>query len=115
MCVLCGELIMNVHWTDQPLHDSEYRRKTRIVAGEGQRTRRRMRIKRVAVANKILSYYGLKLQDWNGSKYILSDKKGVSNVVSSLGDMWKTASDMCRKTPDPLDPDFLQALGKANG
>jgi len=74
-----------------------------------------MRIKRVAVANKILSYYGLKLQDWNGSKYILSDKKGVSNVVNSLGDMWKTASDMCHRTLDPLDPDFLQALGKAHG
>jgi len=110
MCVLCGELIMNVHWTDQPLHDTEYRRKTRIVAGEGQRQRRRLRIKRVAVANKILAFYGLKLADWNGSKYILSDKKGVTNVVNSLGDMWQTASKMCHRTLVPLDPKFLQSL-----
>jgi len=110
MCVLCGELIMNVHWTDQPLHDTEYRRKTRIVAGESQRQRRRLRIKRVAVANKILAFYGLKLSDWNGSKYILSDKKGGMSVVNSLGDMWQTASKMCHKTLDPLDPKFLQSL-----
>ena len=74
-----------------------------------------MRIKRVAVANKILAYYGLKLQDWNGSKYVLSDKKGVSNVVNSLGDMWQTASKMCHRTLDPLDPAFLQTLEKAHG
>ena len=101
---------MHVHWTDQPLHDVEYRNKTTITAGEGQRDRRRLRIRRVAIANRILSYYGLKVQDWNGSKFVISDKKGTSNIVHDLGGMWKTASDMCHKEMDPLDPDFLKAI-----
>ena len=63
MCILCGELIMNVHWTDQPFHDAEYGRRERIVAGEGQRDRRRMRLRRVAVADKVLSYYGLSIRE----------------------------------------------------
>lgn len=101
---------MHVHWTDQPLHDAEYRSKTTITSGEGQRERRRLRLRRVTIANKILGYYGLKIQDWNGSKYVISDKKGVSNVVHDLGGMWKTASDMCHKEMDPLDSDFLRAI-----
>lgn len=110
MCVLCGEMIMNVHWTDRPLHDTEYRVKRRIVAGEGQRDRRRMRIRRVAVANKILDFYGLTLKDWQGSKYVLSDKKGSTKVVNDLGDMWRTAEAMSHKRLDPLDPKFLASL-----
>ena len=89
MCVLCGELVMHVHWTDQPLHDVEYRNKTTITAGEGQREN---------------------IRDWNGSKYVIADKKGNSKIVHDLGGMWKTASDMCHKEMDPLDPGFLKAI-----
>ncbi|MDO4179520.1 MAG: hypothetical protein Q4D21_10115 [Phascolarctobacterium sp.] len=110
MCILCGEMIMSVHWTDQPLHDSAYRNKKIIVAGELQRGRRRMRLKRVAIANKILNYYGLKINDWNGSRYMLFDKKGMSKVVYDLGGMWQAATDLCHKKIDPLDSDFLQYL-----
>lgn len=110
MCVLCGELIMNVHWTDQPFHDAEYGQRERVVAGEGQRDRRRMRLRRVAVADRVLRYYGLSIRDWNGSKYVLADRKGNSRIVSDLGDMWNTAAQMCRRTLDPLDPDFLCAI-----
>ena len=35
MCILCGEMIMTVHWTDQPVHDANYRSRKKIVAGEG--------------------------------------------------------------------------------
>ena len=54
MCILCGEMIMTVHWTDQPLHDDDYRKKKQIVSGELQRERRRLRLRRVAIAGKIL-------------------------------------------------------------
>lgn len=110
MCVLCGELIMNVHWTDRPFHDAEYGQRERIVAGEGQRDRRRMRMRRVTVADKVLGYYGLSIRDWNGSKYVIADKKGNSRIVNDLGDMWKNASDLCHRVLDPLDRDFLQAI-----
>ncbi len=110
MCILCGEMIMTVHWTDQPVHDANYRSKTKIVAGENQRERMRLRLRRVAVANKILSYYGLTLKEWNGSRYMLFDKKGASRVIYDLGGMWKAASEMAHRDLDPLDPDFLKAL-----
>ena len=110
MCILCGEMIMTVHWTDQPVHDANYRSKTKIVAGENQRERMRLRLRRVAVANKILSYYGLTLKEWNGSRYMLFDKKGASRVIYDLGGMWKAASEMAHRDLDPLDPDFPKAL-----
>lgn len=105
MCVLCGELIMHVHWTDQPVHNDVY--KSVVIAGEGQRERMRLRLKRVKFSNKILGYYGLSIRDWSGSRYILADKKGNSKVVYDLGDMWQQASELAHKQLDPLDDGFL--------
>lgn len=112
MCVLCGELIMTVHWTDQPLHDIEYKSNTKIVAGSMQHQRMRTRLKRADISNKILKYYGLSLKEFNGSRYILFDKKGASQVIYDLGSLWKTASDMCHKQLDPLDTSFLNFLNQ---
>lgn len=110
MCVLCGEMIMTVHWTDQPLHDADYRNQKRIVAGSRQRERMRLRLRRVSIANKILKYYGLNMKEWNGSRYMLFDKKGTSKVVYDLGGMWKEAESMAHTVLDPLDPKFLESL-----
>lgn len=110
MCVLCGEMIMTVHWTDQPLHDVDYKSQKIIVAGQRQRERMRLRLKRVSIANKILGYYGLKMEEWNGSRYMLFDKKGMSRVVYDLGGMWRAAEELSHKKLDPLAPDFLKAL-----
>lgn len=115
MCVLCGELVMNVHWTDQQIHDKAFH--PTVVVGESQRDRMRNRLKRVAYANQILSYYGLTLRDWNGSKYMLADKKGVSLVVNDLGDMWPAVQTLTFQQLDPLEPDllaFLSAHGEKN-
>lgn len=110
MCILCGEMVMNVHWTDQPLHNKAYRSKRTVVAGENQRERLRLRLRRVAIADKILKYYGIRIQDWNGSRYMLFSKTGIGKVVYDLGTMWQVAADMCHRTLDPLDPDFLAAM-----
>ncbi|MDR3254471.1 MAG: hypothetical protein LBT31_02745 [Synergistaceae bacterium] len=107
MCVLCGELVLNVHWTDQKAHDLEY---GAAGGGEVQRNRRRDRIRRVQYANNILSFYGLNLADWNGSKYILSDKKGNQKIVGDLGEMWPEAQKACGRGLDPLDPALLEYL-----
>lgn len=101
---------MTVHWTDQPLHDVDYRRQRTIVAGSRQRDRMRQRLHRVQIANQILSYYGLSIKEWNGSRYILFDKKGSSKVIYDLGGMWKAASEMVHKEMDPLDPEFLKSI-----
>lgn len=101
---------MTVHWTDQPLQDVNYRRQRTIVAGSRQRDRMRQRLHRVQIADKILSFYGLNIKEWNGSRYILFDKKGSSKVIYDLGSMWKSASEMAHKEVDPLDPEFLKFI-----
>ncbi len=108
MCILCGELVMNVHWTDQPTHDKEFKRT--VVVGELQRDRMRDRLRRAFYVNQILSYYGLSLKDWGGSRYILADKKGRQEIVNDLGDMWPKAQQMANGRLDPLDPGLLAYL-----
>ena len=108
MCVLCGELVMKVHWTDQEMPNKESSLMLRV--GETQRTRMRERLRRVEFTNQILEYYGLKLRDWNGTKYVLNDKKGSSVIVQDLGDMWHAAEKLTGRKLDPLDPVLLEAL-----
>lgn len=112
MCVLCGELVMNIHWTDQPIHDKEYN--TTVVVGSTQRERLRDRIRRSYYVNSILTFYGLSFRDWQGSKYILADKKGGQKVVNDLGDMWPEAKKMANYSLDPLDPQLLAYLSNVD-
>lgn len=105
MCVLCGEFIMQVHWTDQTSDDSDT-----VRVGEKQRDRQRTRIERVNLCNQIFTHFGLKLEDWNGSKYILKDRKGTTEVVHDLGTLWTSAEKMLNHPIDPLDPKLLEKL-----
>jgi hypothetical protein len=99
---------MHVHWTDQKAHDREY--SNTVVVGELQRDRMRDRLRRVRYANQILSFYGLNFKDWNGSRYVLSDRKGRQEVVGDLGDMWPEAQKMSGNRIDPLAPELLAHL-----
>jgi hypothetical protein len=110
MCVLCGEFVMRVHWTD---HNFDEESRTAIVVGDQPlRTRQRNRHHRADLANQILKYYGLKLEDWHGSKYLLSDRKGSSEVIHDLGSLWPVAEKLFKGKLDPLDPGFIEALLK---
>jgi hypothetical protein len=81
------------------------------VVGDTQlRSRQRDRHHRTRLANQILRNYGLKLDDWNGSKYILSNQKGSSEVVHDLGSLWPAAQKLIRRSLDPLDPALIQSL-----
>jgi len=108
MCVLCGELVMNVHWTDQPIHDKEF--SNTVVVGNLQRDRMRDRHRRVYYVNRVMSFYGLKFADWCGSQYMLSDLKGRQTLVGDVGDLWTKAEKMLGYRPDPLDPKLLEYL-----
>ena len=110
MCVLCGEFISQIHWTERHIED-----KARVAGptgawGEYQRFRRRDRLHRAKVANEILRHYGLKVSDWAGSKYVLSNKKGRSELVHDLGSLWPTAQRLAGRPIDPLDPTLQEAL-----
>ncbi len=49
---------------------------------------RRGRTLRVAVLNRVLAHFGLRLDDWSGRTYVLCDRKGRSVVVANLGALW---------------------------
>jgi hypothetical protein len=90
MCVLCNVLV-NEHWAEQ----------------EGGR---RARVMRVRLVNRVLAFYGLRLDDWSGRVLVLRDRKGRSAVVADLGSLWAEAERLVGRPLDPLDPELVAAL-----
>ncbi|WP_104744899.1 hypothetical protein [Helicobacter acinonychis] len=115
MCVLCGELINSFHWTDANDGSSGSSGSLRvqnalISANENARERKRARLKRVGLLNKVLAFYGLKIHDWQGTKLMLCDQKGQSVIVNDLGDLWDKAQNLAKKEMDALDFNLLAFL-----
>ena len=88
--------------------------KATISVNENARERKRARLKRIKLLNEILGFYGLKIADWQGSKFVLSDKKGQSVIVNDLGDLWDKAKDLAKREIDALDNKLLAFLGESN-
>ena len=113
MCILCGEFVTRIHWTEKHAED---RARASIDAGakdENRRNRRRERTRRAAITNEVLRHYGLKVSDWGGTKYVLRDGKGRSELVRDLGSLWPAAQRLAGRPLDPLDPALRAALYKA--
>ncbi len=117
MCVLCGELISSFHWTDENYgtngSDENLREPNALIsANENARERKRARLKRVGLLNQILAFYGLKINDWQGAKFVLCDQKGQSVIVNDLGDLWGKAQNLAKKEMDALDSNLLAFLNQ---
>ncbi|RVY31359.1 hypothetical protein [Helicobacter pylori] len=122
MCVLCGELISSFHWTDENYGtngsdsyeiDENLREPNALIsANENARERKRARLKRVGLLNQILAFYGLKINDWQGAKFVLCDKKGQSVIVNDLGDLWGKVQKLAKKEMDVLDSNLLAFLNQ---
>ena len=90
MCALCGVLLTS-HWAE---------------SGGG----RRARVFRVQLLNRVLDHFGLRLDDWSGSVYVLRDRKGRAEVVADIGALWAAAERLAGRRLDPLDPALLRVL-----
>ena len=90
MCVLCN-VLLSEHWAEQ----------------EGGR---RGRVFRVRLLNRVLAFYGLRLDDWAGRVFVLRDRKGRSTVVRDLGSLWAEAERLAGRTLDPLDAELVASL-----
>ncbi|WQW47075.1 hypothetical protein KVL14_01750 [Helicobacter pylori] len=119
MCVLCGELISSFHWTDRTYGSDSYgidenlkELNVLISTNENARERKRARLKRVRLLNQILAFYGLKIDDWQGARFVLRDKKGQSVIVNDLGDLWGKAQNLAKKKMDALDSNLLAFLNQ---
>ncbi|GAA8171013.1 hypothetical protein UBN66_08490 [Helicobacter pylori] len=119
MCVLCGELISSFHWSDENYGSDSYEINENlkepnalISTNENARERKRVRLKRVGLLNQILAFYGLKINDWQGAKFVLCDKKGQSVIVNDLGDLWDKAQKLAKKEMDALDSHLLAFLNQ---
>ncbi|GAA7252854.1 hypothetical protein BD0084_05560 [Helicobacter pylori] len=119
MCVLCGELISSFHWSDENYGSDSYEidenlrePNALISANENARERKRARLKRVRLLNQILAFYGLKINDWQGAKFVLCDQKGQSVIVNDLGDLWDKAQNLAKKEMDALDSNLLAFLNQ---
>ncbi|WP_131140938.1 hypothetical protein [Helicobacter pylori] len=119
MCVLCGELISSFHWSDENYGSDSYeidenlRKPNALIStNENARERKRARLKRVGLLNQILAFYGLKINDWQGAKFVLCDKKGQSVIVNDLGDLWDKAQNLAKKEMDALDSHLLAFLNQ---
>ncbi|MGN8369796.1 hypothetical protein ACR9JZ_01040 [Helicobacter pylori] len=122
MCVLCGELISSFHWSDENYgtdksdsygSDENLKEPNAVIsANENARERKRARLKRVGLLNQILAFYGLKIGDWQGAKFVLCDKKGQSVIVNDLGDLWGKAQNLAKKKMDALDSNLLAFLNQ---
>jgi hypothetical protein len=95
MCALCGLLGTEGDWS---------------TAMTNSLPARQQRYFRIAQANQILSFFRLKLEDFQGVSYVLSSPTGRSEVISDLGQLWPVAETMTGRQIDPLDPALLTWL-----
>ena len=101
MCGLCGLFGSADHWTAASASPQ--------IFGDG-RTRRAERAERVRMTNAVLSSFALRLDDWQGSTFILTSATGRREMAETLPDVWRAASAMLGRPVDPLDPALLSRL-----
>ena len=62
------------------------------------------------MANAVLVGFALRLDDWQGSAFILTSATGRREIAETLPDVWRSASAMLGRPIDPLDPALLSRL-----
>lgn len=116
MCMLCSQLWLEDHWAETA---DDAPGASGPVALETHAHRRGLRLRdraeRARLATLVLAGRGLALRDWEGSSYLLRDRKGSEVVVHDLPAAWAEAERMTGRALDPLDPALLASLRERAG
>ena len=105
MCVLCGQMFSEIHWSERSLDPEQ------VSQGAGETARRQSRHARTRLLGKVLAQYGLDVSDdWSATNYTVGNRKGACQVVSSLAELWQAAGRMVGRPLDPLDDALLERL-----
>ena len=107
MCGLCGILGIEEHWSEVTSRPETFADRKRAP------TRRQERLARISMTNSVLAHYGLQLGDWQGRSHLLKNKLGRTEMVDTIAAIWPVASQLAGVVCDPLDPDLLIRLEKA--
>jgi hypothetical protein len=98
MCALCGVLGSADDWT--------------IGTAIADRTRRASRFEQVRVANAVLKHFRLRLDDWQGTAYLLAGPTGKTEIVGDMASVWSAAAGMLGRPIDPLDAGLIDRLSE---
>jgi hypothetical protein len=101
MCALCGAFGGEEHWSVR-------------AEGLGQ-TRRAERLARVRAANALLGVFAMRLDDWQGARFVISGPTGRRDVVDTLPQAFEAAGRMLGRPIDPLDPALIARLAERAG
>ena len=103
MCGLCGVLGIT-HWTELSAHRDAF-------VSDGFRTVRAERQERVRLVNLLLAPLRIRVSDWAASSYLVVSATGRSEIVDDLQAVWTAVERLRGVALDPLDEDYLRALG----
>lgn len=104
MCSLCGVMGGNENWTDAVARPGVYSRNV------GPIERRRERMNRVRIANRVLVRFGMTLADWQGTAFLLSTSTGKTEIIADLGHLWPVAERLAGRVCDPLALPVIEHL-----
>ena len=105
MCVLCGDLVGDPHWTERSVQGGQ------IGSFAGESNRRQARFRRTRILNRVLRANNVSVhEDLSGTNYVLGNGKGSQEVVQHLGQVWPAADKLAGRRLDPLDDGLLSAL-----
>jgi hypothetical protein len=109
MCSLCGVLGGNEYWADAVARPGVYTRNASVIE------RRRERINRMRIANRILAQFGMTLTDWQGTSFLLSTRTGKTEIIPDLGHLWPVAERLAGRVCDPLALPVIERLEQRGG
>ena len=81
------------------------------VAGDAP-ARHRERGARVRLLNRIARHYGVKIADFAGTAFVVSNRTGRTELAGSVAALWPAVERLSGSRCDPFDPGLLAAIAR---